>query len=199
MLTTHLGSTLGWFGAVAAFLALAIVGLSEQNEQVVRGIYVAMDRSAWLVILPFCFLSSISGIAQSLGTKWGLFKHYWIIVKLALTTVATVILLLHMQPISQIADMAMKMPISGAQFTAVKVQLIANAAAALLVLAAITAISVYKPWGKVGVRTTGSQSVVNKDVAGTFPWVKSVALILIAVAILVFVLLHLTTGGLGHH
>ena len=40
---------------------------------------------------------------KSLGGKWGLFRHYWVIVKLAINLVATVVLLLYMQTLSYLA------------------------------------------------------------------------------------------------
>ena len=36
----------------------------------------------------------MSGLVQSLGTEWGLFRYYWIVAKLSLTVVATMVLML---------------------------------------------------------------------------------------------------------
>lgn len=68
MLTTHVVSSVGWLGAVAAFLALAIVGLTSQDAQLVRGAYLAMGPIGWFVILPSAFASPLAGTVQSLGT-----------------------------------------------------------------------------------------------------------------------------------
>ncbi len=51
-LTAHVTSSLGWFGAVAAFLALAIVGIRSREPLSVRAAYLAMDTTAWTVIVP---------------------------------------------------------------------------------------------------------------------------------------------------
>ncbi len=85
VLTSHITFSVGWLGAVAVFLALAITGLTSQNIQLARSAYMAMEMSAWFVIVPFCLASLFTGLIQALGTKWGLFKHYWIVVKLFLT------------------------------------------------------------------------------------------------------------------
>ena len=42
-LTAHVTSSIGWFGAVAGFLALALVGLTSQDAQLVRAAYLAME------------------------------------------------------------------------------------------------------------------------------------------------------------
>lgn len=106
VLTTHIIFSVGWLGAVAVFLALAITGLTSPDTELTRSAYLAMEMSGWLVIVPFCMASLFTGLVQALGTKWGLFKHYWIAVKLLLTIAATIILLLHMKPIGYLAGIA---------------------------------------------------------------------------------------------
>ena len=46
-LTAHVTTSVGWFGAVAGFLALALAGLTSQEAQVVRGAYLAMGVTGW--------------------------------------------------------------------------------------------------------------------------------------------------------
>ena len=77
-LTTHVTSSVGWLGAVAAFLALAIAGLISNDVFLVRSSYVAMDFVTWFVIVPLSIGALVTGIIQSLGTSWGLFTHYWV-------------------------------------------------------------------------------------------------------------------------
>jgi hypothetical protein len=91
VLTAHITFSVGWFGAVAAFLALAIAGLTNRDVQMVRTAYAAMELTARFVIVPLAIASLLSGIVQSLGTTWGLFRHYWVLAKLLLTTFATIV------------------------------------------------------------------------------------------------------------
>lgn len=69
-------------GAIATFLALAIAGLSSEDDEIVRSIYVAMDMIARTVIVPLVFASLATGLIQSLGTTWGLFRHFRVLAKL---------------------------------------------------------------------------------------------------------------------
>jgi hypothetical protein len=78
-LTVHLVSSVGWLGAVAGFLALAVAGLTGQGEQITRAAYLAMDLTAWFVIVPLSLASLLTGLLQSLGTTWGLLRHYWVL------------------------------------------------------------------------------------------------------------------------
>lgn len=69
-LTIHLTSSVGWLGAVAAFLALPIAGVTSEDVQVVRVAYLAMHMVTWFVIVPMGFAAFATGVMQSLGTPW---------------------------------------------------------------------------------------------------------------------------------
>lgn len=146
-LTAHVTSSVGWLGAVAVFLALAIAGLTSQGAQLARAAYLAMDLTAWFIIVPLCFASLLTGLVQSLGTPWGLVRQYWVLVKLLMTIPSTLMLLVHMQPISYIAGVAAKTILSSADLHGLRIQLVVEAGAALLVLLVATTLSVYKPRG----------------------------------------------------
>jgi hypothetical protein len=147
LLTAHITVSVGWFGAVAAFLALAITGLTSRDAQMVRTAYAAMELTARFVIVPLAIASLFSGIVQSLGTPWGLFRHYWVLAKLLLTTFATIVLLAKVPLIGYAARRAAEGTSSSVDLHAAGIQLAVHATGGLLVLLAITALSVYKPWG----------------------------------------------------
>jgi hypothetical protein len=144
-LTAHVTSSVGWLGAVAAFLALAVVGLSSQDAQTVRGAYLVMEPAARLVLVPLAFASLITGFVMSLGTTWGLFRHYWVLFKLLINVFATVVLLIYMQTFDVMADVAAD--------PSADLALVRNASPmihsllALLVLLVATVLAVHKPRG----------------------------------------------------
>ncbi|MDQ3803175.1 MAG: hypothetical protein M3416_04900 [Acidobacteriota bacterium] len=146
-LTAHVTSSVGWLGAVAGFLALAVAGLTGRDAQTVRAAYLTMEMITWFVIVPLSLGSLLTGLVQSLGTPWGLFRHYWVLVKFLLTILAIAILLVHTRPISHMAGVAAETTLSGADLRGLRVQLVADAAVALLVLLVNTTLSVYKPRG----------------------------------------------------
>ncbi len=202
VLTAHITFSVGWLGAVAGFLALVIAGLTSQDAQMVSAAYLAMGLIGWFVIVPFSIGALLTGLVQSLGTEWGLFRHYWILVKFLLTIGATIVLLLHMQPISYIAGVASETPLSNTELRGLRIQLVADAGAALLVLLAATTISVYKPWGRIryGLRKEYEQHKGMPDRGSTTKksWGLYMMLGLI-ILVLLFVILHLIGGGLGGH
>ncbi|MBI4421969.1 MAG: DUF2269 domain-containing protein, partial [Gemmatimonadetes bacterium] len=105
-LTAHVTSSVGWLGAVVVFLALAVVGLTTQDAQTVRGAYLVMEPAAWLVFVPLAFASLLTGMVQSLGTDWGLLRHYWVVFKLVINVFATIVLLTYMETFSLMAGVA---------------------------------------------------------------------------------------------
>lgn len=105
-LTVHVTSSVGWIGAVVGFLVLVVAALTTQDAKTVHAAWIAMELIGWFAIVPLAFVSLLTGLVMSLGTKWGLFRHYWVLFKLLLTIISTVVLLLNMQTVSFLADVA---------------------------------------------------------------------------------------------
>ncbi len=147
-LTAHITSSVGWLGAVAVFVALAVAGLTSRDVLVVRAAYVAMDWAGWFILVPLAFASFVSGTVQGLGTSWGLFRNYWVLAKLSLTVVATIVLLLYTRTLGLLAGLAAEPALSGADLGQLRSPSpLVHAGAALLVLLLAVTLSVYKPRG----------------------------------------------------
>jgi hypothetical protein len=146
-LTTHVTSSVGFMGAVAAFMALAIAGATGRDVQTVNAFSLAMELITSFVIVPMCLASLLTGILQSLVSPWGLFRHYWVVVKLLLTVLSTIVLLVHTRPIGVLARIAAGAEGVGADLAGLRFQLVAASGAALLVLLTATVLSIYKPQG----------------------------------------------------
>lgn len=147
-LTAHIVASVGWLGAVAAFMALAIAGLVSDDLQTARSAYVAMEAIGRYVLVPFALASLLTGLVKSLTTKWGLVRHYWVIFKLAINLIATGILLLYLQTLEALARIASAPTASTADLRDPSPLLHSTAALLLLLLAA--GLSVYKPQGVTG-------------------------------------------------
>jgi putative copper export protein len=147
VLALHVTSSVGWLGSVAAFLALAVAGLSSRDVQTVRAAYVAMELVTGFIIVPLCLASVTTGLVQSLGTPWGLFRHYWVVAKLLLTVVATVALLLQTGVIGYLGAAAGERALASADLRELRTSMVVHAGGGLVVLLLTTVLSVYKPQG----------------------------------------------------
>jgi len=144
-LTAHVSCSVGWLGAIAVFLALAVIGLACPQAQTARGVYLVMEPAAWSVLVPLAFASLLTGLIQSLGTSWGLGRHYWVLAKLLINVVTTVVLLLYLPTFAAMAAVAADPGVDLAAVRNPSPVIHAGAAMVLLLLAA--ALSVYKPRG----------------------------------------------------
>ena len=207
--TTHVTSSLGWVGAVIAFLALAVIGFTSDDELTVRGAYLVMAPAAWFVLVPLAHASLLSGIALSLGTTWGLLRHYWVALKLLITVFATVILLIYMRTFRQMAGVAAD-PVVDLEVVR-NASPVVHAILALVLLLAATVLGVYKPLGMTayGRRKLDEQqqavsttlpppgTVPAIDAGSTPRWKYLFGIIAIGI-VLLFVLLHFIGSGLRH-
>jgi hypothetical protein len=148
VLTVHITSSVGWIGTVVAYLVLVIIAMRRQDTLTLRAAWLAMEMIGYFAIVPMSLAALSTGLVVSLGTKWGLFQHYWVIISLALTLFATIILLQHMPTVSFFADMATLANSSddGSLQAGLKGELF-HAGLGLLVLLLIQTLNIYKPRG----------------------------------------------------
>lgn len=143
-LTLHLTCSVGWLGAVVAYLALGVSAATSRDAQTVRAAWIAMELTGWVVIVPLAIAALLTGLVMSLGTPWGLFRHYWVLITLVLTILAIAVLLLHMPTVSTLAGVARE--VDSVELGGFGGDLL-HAGGGLVVLLAITVLNVYKPRG----------------------------------------------------
>ena len=196
VLTAHVLASIGWLGALMVFLAHALTGQFAQDPQLVRAVCIAMGLTAWFVILPLSVASLLTGIIQALGTAWGLFRHYWVVAKLLLTAFATLVLLLKMAPISDLANAAATSAFASSDTSGLRLSLLVHSIGGMIVLLAITVLAIYKPSGTTAYGARKYSTTPDSQVMNTVPkWVKVTGAVTLAVTVLLGIaLLH---GGHG--
>jgi hypothetical protein len=143
-LAAHLTFSVGWIGTVVAYLALGVAAVRSQDAQTVRAAWIAMELIGWYVIVPLALASLLTGLVMALGTKWGLFRHYWVLFSLVLTIFGVVVLLLHMPDVSVLADVAQEA--EGPSIDGLGGDLF-HPGLGLVVLLVILMLNMYKPRG----------------------------------------------------
>lgn len=146
VLAVHLTVSVGWIGAVLAYLALDVSVATAGDAGTVRTAYLAMERIAGLVIVPLAIASLVTGVLISLGSKWGLFRHYWVVISLFLTLFATAVLLRETRVIGLHAEIASDPSTSAAEVVALPSTL-PHSIGGTLVLLLILVLNIYKPRG----------------------------------------------------
>jgi len=192
---------------------LAVAGFSSNDVQLVRSTYLGMELIGWYVLVPLCVASLVTGLMISLGTTWGLFRHYWVVIKFVITIVSSVILFMYTQTLEQLGDLARSSTLSIEALR--NGSPVLHASAAIMALLVNTALSVYKPRGMTtygrrkiesrGLReepamvlsSTTTPRTRNQVVKRAPRWVYVLGIHAVGLVVL-FLIAHLTGGVPGH-
>jgi hypothetical protein len=105
-LAAHLTVSVGWVGAAAAYVALDVVAATSRDEQALRAAFIGMGLIAGSVIVPLAVATLLTGIVMSLGTRWGLLRHWWVVISLVLTAFGATVLVVETGTINAMAAAA---------------------------------------------------------------------------------------------
>lgn len=160
LVVSHVVVAVGWLGIVAAKLVLGVAAVTAAAPAAATAGYLATETLD-VAFPPVAILTVVTGVALSLGTRWGLVRHTWVVVKQVLTAGVIVTAVRFADGLVASALAAERAPggppvpaepVAGALVRAVSdpaTPLLALTAAHALMLVAATALSVYKPWGRI--------------------------------------------------
>ena len=143
LLTIHVGTSVGWLGAVVAYIVLNVPALASDDDQSVRAAYLMMEALLLYAITPLAVVAFLSGLVQGVVTPWGLLRHYWVLISLIATASALAVLLLHIPAVREMAAIAAD---SDAAVSDLNGDLV-HAVGGLLVLLLPLVLNVFKPRG----------------------------------------------------
>ena len=146
LLTVHLALAVGWVGAVLAYLPLDLTVATSADPASVRSAFAGMDLIARTVLAPLAIASFVTGVLLGLGSPWGLFRHYWVLISLLLTGLATVVLLVETQTIRAAARLATDPATPDGAVLALNSTL-PHSVGGLAVLLVVLVLNMYKPRG----------------------------------------------------
>ncbi|WP_031106849.1 hypothetical protein [Streptomyces sp. NRRL S-146] len=143
-LVVHVTVSAGWLGLSLGLLALGITAATTGSPATVEASVRAMKLFADWLLLPVAFLTLLSGLLLSLGTKWGLARHRWVYTKFWLTLATTTATVLALRPgvNSAVTAVAAGGPLPDAG------DVLFGPVVSLSAYVFMTVISVLKPWGK---------------------------------------------------
>lgn len=173
LLLAHVVLSLGWMGAGAANLVLAITARRTHDSALRRSCYKLIDVIDFALVIPLAFGALVSGVVISLATKWRLLRHWWVLIKLVVTVAVIVFSTFGVgvwveQSIAATAE-------SRAGMSPVAVELVVGASANIAAFLFMTWVSITKPWSRtpwslraLGRRPTwGDEARSHTDNSGT--------------------------------
>ena len=147
-LVLHVAVSVGWLGMDAVLLVLGATAALAGDPELTRACYLAMDAAGGLMLVPIALLTLLTGLVAGMGTKWGLVRHWWVLVKLVLTlAAATASIFLLRGTLAEAAEAAgTPLPDLGRY----ELDMVIPPTVALVLYLTMTVLSVVKPWGRTG-------------------------------------------------
>ncbi|MFL6054718.1 MAG: hypothetical protein ACJ72W_17620 [Actinoallomurus sp.] len=148
----HVISSVGWLGLTLCLLTLGTTALVSDDPVLVRSIYRAMKVLGDVLIIPVTLTALLTGLLLALGTRWGLFRHYWVITKFGLTLLAAAASIFELRArFHEAASLVAQHPtgpVSAMHMGALRATLVVAPTVALCVYVANVTLSIFKPWGR---------------------------------------------------
>ena len=143
-LVLHVIAAMTWLGLDVGVLALTLTGLTTRDDTTLRAAYVAMRLLADLALIPAALLAVVTGVVLSLGTHWGITRHWWVLVKTVLSLTALTLTVFLLRPgLYEAAHAALGTPADHGS-----ARMLAPPLVSLTMYTTMTVLSYFKPWGR---------------------------------------------------
>ncbi|MPY78466.1 MAG: hypothetical protein GEV04_08205 [Actinophytocola sp.] len=149
VLLVHIISVGAWFGIDVVLAVLVFTALLTDDTGVAVTSLAALELFAVWPMLVASLLSLASGIVLGLGSKWGILRYWWVLVKLVINVGMSALIVFALRPgIGDAAEYAGRLAAGDATATMPEDLIFPPIVSPTLLLIAFT-LSVLKPWGRV--------------------------------------------------
>jgi hypothetical protein len=166
LLTIHVAATVSVLGTD---LVLLLLGLSSLSGADPRTIYPAAHLVGARLVAPLAVLSLSTGLLLGILTSWGLFKYWWVTIKLAITTVLTGVVLFVLVPRLGAAADAVSGPAPSLLTSAERLPLVIAPALASTLLVLMLLLAIFKPGWRLRSGTHGQAAPLHTQPGDTPP------------------------------
>lgn len=148
LLTVHIAASVGWLGVSLAMLTLGLFGRLSADPRSVASAYWAAHVFVDVLVIPLSLLSLVSGTWLALVTTWGLFRRTWVLTKFVLTVITTTLGLVLLRPAVMAAYRDSSPGGDPAKLHDAARSLLVAGCVSTATYLFVTAVSVFKPWGR---------------------------------------------------
>lgn len=148
ILVGHLVAAGSWIGIDVLVAVLVGTARLTSDDQLAGLAYRALGTFVVWPMAVSALVCLLTGLLLGLGTKYGLLRHWWVLVKLVLTSILLVLILVVLRPgMAEVATAGVGLE-SGADLGIDLSFLVYPPAVSLVTLAVATVLAVFKPWGR---------------------------------------------------
>ncbi|MFG2000774.1 hypothetical protein ACGFNU_16680 [Spirillospora sp. NPDC048911] len=143
-LVLHLIVSITWLGLDIGLLTLTITGLATEDPQTLRAAYISMRLFGDLLLIPAGLLTLLTGLVLSLGTHWGVTRHWWVLAKVVLTLTAVTLTIFSLRPgLHEAAEAAIATPLDDGGPDSLAPPIVS-----LTMYVTMVVLSVFRPWSR---------------------------------------------------
>lgn len=149
VLVLHITTAVGWMGADIVLFILLYTGLTTDDGAIAAACYRAVSVFVPVAVPVLSLGMLATGLLLGWGTKWGLLRHWWVLVKLALATIMVILVFASLLPgVNDLSDADAAMGASAVRDSlgSAPSQMMYPPVVSFLMLATAAILSVYKPW-----------------------------------------------------
>jgi hypothetical protein len=150
VLVLHVVAGIGWMGVDIALLVLLITARTTNDAALVVSGFNAIGMIVPIAVPPLSLSILGTGIILGLGTRWGLVRYWWVLVKLLLSLVMTVLVFVSLIPAVSNMTVLSATTISAdavrASLGTLPTMLLFPPIVSFLMLGVAAILSIFKPW-----------------------------------------------------
>jgi hypothetical protein len=151
VLVLHVIMSVGWLGVTFTDVTLVATAIASDAAQVRGSMFRALGVIADVLLIPISWSAFLTGLLLSLGTRWGLVRHKWVLTKFCLTTVALALTTFSLVPgLKELRDQVAATP-AGHAFPLDSRDVVSLLVAGVISTSIYTTcviLSAFKPWGR---------------------------------------------------
>jgi hypothetical protein len=149
ILVAHIASAGAWLGIDVVMGVLVFTAMFTSDEGVKALCFRALDVIAVVPLLTMGLLCLVTGVLLGVGSRYGLVRYWWVLIKLILNLVLSSLVLILLAPeISAHAELAQRAMPGDAVSLTVGHLVFPPIVSTTALLVAMT-LAVFKPWGRV--------------------------------------------------
>jgi hypothetical protein len=163
LLALHIVLGIGWMGVDIALLVLLITARTTDDATLAVSGFNAIRMIVPVAVPPLSLGILATGLLLGLGTPWGLVRYWWVLIKLILSGVMTVLVFTSLVP--EVSSMAILAATTGsadavrASLGDLPTQLLFPPVVSFAMLGIATFLSIFKPWS----RTPWSSTPLSRE------------------------------------
>ncbi|HYH12582.1 MAG TPA: hypothetical protein VD789_09540 [Thermomicrobiales bacterium] len=145
----HIVCGVGWMGADIVLFILLYTGLTTDDGAVAAACYRAVTVFVPVAVPVLALGMLATGLLLGWGTKWGILRYWWVVVKLILAVIMVVLVFVSLVPgVDELdaADARMSADAVRDSLGSVTDQMLYPPIVSFLMLGTAAVLSIFKPW-----------------------------------------------------